>query len=337
MNIFRRLVFSILLLSLIFVARTGALADEMFLRSGDKLTGTVIGKKGKYLNFMTRGGDEVSFLWKNVTKVKCDNAVVVDSSGRIEDGPFVITDRADAVDGDRILNKDEVKMLNPAPWRIGRGWEQSGYFNFSLISERGNTDKDNTDMDGSIMIRDITHRFAATLEMSNDAKDGVETQSKWFIYGRYDHFIRKKSYFSAATTFRNDKFANLKLRSTVGGGLGYQVFDDDATELFTEMLLVNVWENSADDVGTDYVGGMLQLKLDRELVAEKLFFFVLGAGTLNLTSTKDYFTDVTLGLRAPLFGGLVCTAEVKSEYDSEPTGDAVKSDHTYRLKVGYRW
>jgi hypothetical protein len=39
----------------------------------------------------------------------------------------------------------------------------------------------------------------------------------------------------------------------------------------------------------------------------------------------------------PLQSGIIASAEVELEYDSQPNTGDNKTDTTYRLKIGYQW
>ena len=74
-----------------------------------------------------------------------------------------------------------------------------------------------------------------TCRRGNYASDrDTETESNATAYAKYDRFLTEKWYLYANTSFENDKFKDLRLRSTLGVGTGYQFFDTPRTILSLE-------------------------------------------------------------------------------------------------------
>ena len=59
----------------------------------------------------------------------------------------------------------------------------------------------------------------------------TETDNNTIVYAQYDRFLSKKWYALANTSFENNRFADITLRTTIGAGLGYQWLDTARTKL----------------------------------------------------------------------------------------------------------
>jgi hypothetical protein len=296
-------------------------ADELVLQEGGQLNGTVMARAGASIRFKTSDGDVLRIRWRNVEGLKCENAVVSDKQGNIHEGAIAIGMGPEGkpwvlAAGTHVMEKRDVKMINPEPWRLGQGWNKSGRINISMLSERGNTDRDSAGVDARIMLRDVNDRLAASVSLENDAEDGNEIQSKWSADARSDRFLSKKTYLSVAGSARHDKFANLDLRSSLGAGVGYQLYDTRRISLLMESLLVHVREDAEGTDSETYLGALLQVNFEHGLIPERLICFANGSGTFNIERAGDYFVDSSAGVREPLLGGAVLTAEARNEYTS---------------------
>jgi putative salt-induced outer membrane protein YdiY len=114
----------------------------------------------------------------------------------------------------------EVPYLNPEPWRLGQGYKFSGHASFALKSDRGNTDKDEIDVDADVELRRQRDRYTLFGELEYDNSNNQTTKNKWKLINRYDYFTTKKRYYSAILSMQADQLAELKLRAALGPGLG---------------------------------------------------------------------------------------------------------------------
>jgi len=318
------------------------LADVIHFKNGDSLTGKVIEKTGKHLKFKTEGGDVASFRWKNISEIRADNLVVKCKGNLVYDGAIVIVEDPEVLADEvgtnlTILARSTVQMINPEPWQLGDGWHKSGRINLSFISERGNAKRDDVDLSVAATWRDKKNRISVSVELENGEADDVETQSKWYCDAKYNRFYNKKMYFSSTASFRHDKFANIELRSTAAGGYGYQFLDSRNTSLFSELLLAYIWENLNETTNEEFMAAIFQFQFEKDLASGFVTLFMDGAGTFGFDDDQSMFIDTSTGVRVPLLWQVMLTAEFKSEYNSNPAGDAEKTDNTARLLVGYKW
>ena len=61
----------------------------------------------------------------------------------------------------------------------------------------------------------------------------------------------------------------------------------------------------------------------------------MGFASAN-SSNKNLWRSWT-GVRVPLIVGLVGSFEYEVDYDSNPAVEALTTDQTFRLKLGYAW
>src|SRR5579884_1565268 len=78
---------------LALVSGLALLADQVTLKNGDRLTGTVVKMDGSKLTFKTEMAGDVSIDWKNVTELTSKSKVYVGlKKGQVVEGSVTISD-----------------------------------------------------------------------------------------------------------------------------------------------------------------------------------------------------------------------------------------------------
>ncbi|NIQ91596.1 MAG: hypothetical protein GWN93_22350, partial [Deltaproteobacteria bacterium] len=141
----------IVIVSMLMIAEN-VLADEIWLKNGDRIKGTVKKMENKVLIFKTAYAGEMSIEWDEITALTTDAPIEVvlddDTSflgrmvpaaeGQIELQPVDETVERLAID------LGEVKAINPAPPE--RELEIKARLNIGVKVETGNTDKEEYDV-----------------------------------------------------------------------------------------------------------------------------------------------------------------------------------------------
>ncbi len=335
------------LTALLFAHSTSA--DELLLRDGSRILGTVKKKEGSTLEFKTSFAGTIEVNWDQVSELRTDQPTQVLLSNDEVISASVFKNSTDSTtlqsgpdSPPHTLSPPEVAFINPEPWRLGQGFKFSGRVNFALESERGNTDEDEIDIDGDLLWRRKRDRFILMGELEHDKVNGTTTTDDWKLNGKYDYFVTKKRYYGALLFAEADDFAELTLRVGGGPGVGYQFFESEELNLSVETGLMRVFEDFKTQDDDRYWGAGWMINFDK-YVLPRLFksynlqFYHLNRGLWNLNDTGDVVWDTWTGLRFPLILGLVASTELKVEYDSGAAPGADDLDTTYRLKLGYQW
>lgn len=319
-------------------------ADEVLLTDGSRIYGEVVMRDKSILRFRTDFAGVIAIKWDSIVELKADKPMKLlvgpdelRETRAIRNTPEGLIVEADASEPDQMISPAIVEYINPEPWRIGEGFKFTGLLNFALQSERGNTDKDEIDMDGNLLWRSRDRRFRAFGELERDHNNNKKTKDKWTIDGAYNHFLTGRWYSGANLGFEHDTFADLDLRSKLGPILGYQWYEGRRTNLSTEAGPIYVNERFIEENNNDYVGAGWWINYDHYLFEEFMQFYHRQVGLWNLQHTGNLVWDTWTGLRFPLLLGFVASTEIKVEYDSSVSGDVKEVDTTFKLKLGYEW
>ena len=126
-------------------------------------------------------------------------------------------------------------------------------------------------------------------------------------------------------------------RYTLGPFIGHQFYESDPLNLLLELGLMYVHEDFVNEPTNKYWGPSWHLLFDKYIIGNSLQFYHEQTGLLNAENTDKWLWDSWTGFRVPLFSGLVATAEVQVDYDSQPAVGTDTTNTTYRLKLGYQW
>jgi hypothetical protein len=306
-------------------------------------------KEGNTLEFKTSFAGTLQVKWDQVRSLKTQRPAQVLLSNDVLISGRVFTNEADHTivqtgtgAAERTLPAGDVALINPEPWRVGKGFRFTGRVNFALESERGNTDEDEIDLDGDLLWRRKHDRFTLRGELEHDKTDGRTTADDWKLNGKYDYFVTRKRYYGALLFAEADDFAELRLRVGGGPGVGYQFFETEPLNLSVESGLIRVYEDFKTQDNDRYWGAGWQVNFDKYVLPElfgsyHLQLYHLQRGLWNLYDTSDVILDTWTGMRFPLILGLVASTELKVEYDSGAAPGADELDTTYTLKLGYQW
>lgn len=107
------------------------------------------------------------------------------------------------------------------------GW--SGEGSLSAGYTTGNTET--SDLGLALQLDRKAGLWTYTAEAAADygKTDSVETKNRWFIAGEIDRQLGDRLFAFTRTSYERDEFSGFESRLFVGGGLGYQVIDGEAT------------------------------------------------------------------------------------------------------------
>jgi putative salt-induced outer membrane protein YdiY len=319
-----------------------ALADEVYLVNGDRISGTVVKKAGDILTLKTDFAGEIGIAWDKIVSVSTEAPVVV----QLDDATLLTGTLARSGDGSLgiagsgLVQASQVPVARVAlinPPAPENGVKLSGRANAGVYIAKGNTDKEAYHGDIEAVARTKQNRFTAGA-IYNQAKDhGVESENNATAYLKYDHFLTEKWYTYANAVLFKDDFADLNLRSSLGLGAGYQFVESELTNLSLEGGLSYVNEDFDLAPDDSYPAARWSLNYDHFLYPNRLQFFHFHEGLLGLQDTKDIIIISRTGLRAMLTDSFTATAEVDVDWDNTPSPGNDRVDTRYLFNLGYGW
>ena len=317
-------------------------ADEVYLKNGDRLTGTVKATTDGKLIIETSYSGEIGIKIADIQRVVTDKpvSVTLDDESQMT-GILSSPDGAEmriAADVDAV--QQPLPMAHIVAISIPEipGVKIKGSSNVGLDINRGNTDQDTYHVDAESIFRWPDDRV--TLDGSGDLEksNGDKTKQQATLGGKYDHFLGEQWYLYSGLGFEHDKFADLTLRTTVSAGSGYQIYETDRTNLSIEAGPAYIWEDYDTSEDDDYAAAHWGLRFDHYLLkAWKLQAFHKHSLDWSLEDASAYLFKSATGLRIPIFDSLQATIQVNFDRNNNPAAGAKKNDYEYLLTGGYTW
>jgi putative salt-induced outer membrane protein len=302
---------------------SAAFADQITLKNGDHLTGTVVKSDGKVLVLHTEFAGDVTLQFAAITQITTDKALhVALKNGQTVVGPITTSDGKLEVAGksgapveaptDSVVairnDADQIayeKALHPS---LLEGWNGAANIGFSLT--RGNSQTENlslaftaaraTKADKLSLYTNAvygTNQLATPSTTANTESGGI----------RYDRNINPRMFGFVSADFSSNGLQDLNLRSVGTVGLGYHAIKSDRTTLdflaggnFTDENYSEPANPAATpptpamklvhNYGALTLGEELTHKLGKtSLLTEKLYFYP------DLTQTGEYRGTFDLG------------------------------------------
>jgi putative salt-induced outer membrane protein YdiY len=326
----------LVILSIIVLA-PAVFADQITLKNGDRITGTVISSDAKTLVIKTEYADVVTIKWDFVQKIESSQPLYVGTKGgQVIVGPVTTSDSKLAVttktsgsvevaksDVTSLRNADEEKKAEAALDRLQHPhladlW--GGTLDTGVGLVRGNSDS-TTFTFGLNAVR-AAPRDKITLytvsAFSRSAVNGVTSTTAQSIAGgvRYDLNVSNKGFGFGTVDLFNDRFQDLDLRTVIGAGGGYHAIKDNRTTFdvlfggtFNREFFTTFNRSSAEIL----LGETLTHKfLASSALNESVFFYP------NLSYTGNYRTTISVGVVTKLTKLLSWQTTFNDFYLSDP-------------------
>jgi putative salt-induced outer membrane protein YdiY len=328
-----------LIVSLVLASRAGA--DEIQLLNGDRLTGKIVSAEGGKVVIKTESAGDVTVDLSKVKTISTDEPIVVKSGdstfkSKLQPGADG-TVQVVPVEGGapQALALKDLTQLNPPPVR----W--TGSIVANALVTRGNSESENVGASVNLVRRSEIDRitFGAGYyygrQKNQDTGESETNVNNWFVLGKYDFFVTKQFYLYAAARVERDEIADLDLRLTAGGGLGYQWFETPTFNLFTEAGLAWVYEDFSDQPSEDHAA--LRLAYHVDWTPHKMLKLFHNLEYLpNVTEPfVDYNLNLDAGLRATIISDFFAEFKFEFRYDSTPAIDKKKEDLRFLVGVGW--
>ena len=317
-------------------------ADEVTLKNGNHLTGTVVKLDDKKLVLKTDFADTINIKWDAVSSISSQEPITIQTADRKlsaisltqKDGAAEVT----TPDGQTVtvassdlksLRSNSEEQAYEASLHPGllAGW--AGGANLGLALARGNSQSLNLSTGINLARATTTDKlslYTTTVYTKDDILNHVTANA---IQGglRYDHNLTKKLFAYVAGDFEHDQLQNLDLRSIVSGGLGWHAVNGPRAvldilggaswtrESYGTGLLNNIFSPSA--------GEDLTLKVSSNTVfKETIFFFPYVTSGL----AGNYRVTFDSGLSTKISKWLAWQTTLSDHYVTNPLAGTKGND-----------
>jgi len=325
----------------VFSASTPLLADTVWLKNGDKLSGTITVFDGGKLLIQTKYAGAVTIDWKEVKTLDSDQHLLVKQDAYTGEVSKSLTA---AEDGKVTLANGEApktvelasiqQILKPKPVVEDLVWK--GNVDLALDYQRAEKDTDDYDVGFKTTARHGRWRHTAEGEYNREVQDDETTTNNWRAEYALDRFLTDQWFWQGRLNYKRDHIEELARQRVVGTGPGYQFWDDELGAFSLGSLLNRTDYEYRDGSKDNFYSVAMKWDYNRYLIGKKVEFFTNGEVGKPLSGVADYALDAELGLRYKVTDW--ASLNLKAERDIiSGTNDADLSKTRYTAGFGVAW
>ena len=336
-------------LSLLMFAVTASYAEQVTLKNGDHLTGSIVSMDGKKLVIKTTYAGEVPIDWSEVTEFNSDKTPLVVTradkqvvSGPVtSEGPNVVVTSAQGTQ--TVPRADVATMRSPAdqaayekslhPGML-EGWTGGGNFGFALA--RGNSETTNVALGFSALRKTNTDAWIVNVASiySTDSRLGTTSANQLGGLIRYDHNINRKLFAYGVFSGMYDRLQLLNYRIMPGGGLGFHAIASPTTTLdllgglgYTRESYYN---GTTNNLLTLTVGDEFAHKFTSTTSITQNFYYLP-----SLNDMGNYRINFSAGIATKLNGWMTANANFLNQYNNRPVPGNKYNDMLFTTGLGF--
>jgi putative salt-induced outer membrane protein YdiY len=315
-----------------------ALADEVILTNGDRLSGKITEISEGILTLETGYSEPIKLKFEAVQQMSSAEPVEL----HLNDGEVLkgkITTRSDrqaaleAGPGREAVTVafDNIAALNPAPKKPVT-WK--GHITLGGNLQNGNTDSMNFSAGAQAVRRSENDRFLINVLYNKTEDNGESTAENTYGQLKYDYFLSQKWYLYLNIDMLSDEFQDINFRTSVGPGVGYQIWEEEGRALGLEAGLSYTNEDKDQGDDTDWLSARLAVNFLYKLFDRIVFTdqFVIYP---NLDDTGEYTLRNEAALITDIGASWAFRLSNIWESDSDPGPDLEKDDFTWILGLQY--
>jgi putative salt-induced outer membrane protein YdiY len=323
--------------------------DSVTLKDGTVIYGQVLGMVADELHIKTNfgptaGEDIIKIMWPNVAKISVNRPIPF----MLKEGTTVVGTAQPGEPGTMILKAAPTGIPMAIPFDSVLGMNQpaviyTGAIQAGFSQTTGNSHLRNGSLLGELSARSESLRLTILGRYIYGDNGGnlIVRNSRGTI--KLDFFLTKRLYWFASAYFEQDTFQDLKLRTALSTGPGYQLLDrGDLTGIFKDMTL---WA----EAGAAYFNEDFKLADDKSSTrgrwavkwnwplwgADQVSLYHFQEGFQSLANSKDLYLTADTGLRFKVWGGLVSGFQWTMRYNKNPPAGISDTDNLYLITLGY--
>lgn len=330
-----------MLLALPILLGKSVWADTVVLKNGDRLSGEIDSISGGRLLLRTEYAGDVP-IWldaiESVTSAE-EFRLRLRGGGHLE-GRFGVENAIQHLLGDEVSQPVELVAVASAGRRgdalagLASGWSTRSDLSASRSSGNSDTEAVNVLVRSTLNLDWSAHDW--TLLLSREEAEGVRSKEQLdFDYG-YKRFFSGNWFALGNAEYYRDELKDIDLRFTLGGGFGYQVWQDS----FGALSL-----GAGVSVVFDEIGGKAkenpawrwELDYNRFFSAKRFEFFHRHNLLVIPAGGRGQVIEASTGLRMAISDRLDTVLRLDHRIDTKPPEGSDKTDVTYSLGVGFEF
>ena len=322
------------------VAATPLMADTVWMKNGDRLTGTIRVLDGGKLLLETDYGGSIPLDWKKIATLDSDRELLVkenDITGeRAKSLQAADSGKVTLANGDapKTVELASIKqIMKPRPLVEDFMWK--GNVDVAMDYKRAESDTDDYDVDLKTQARHGKWRHNATVDYNRELRNDVVSTDNWGTEYALDRFLDEQWFWQGRLEYKRDKIEDLERERTVGTGPGYQFWDNELGAFSVAGLLNRSDYQYANGEKDNFYAISMRWDYNRYLVGKTFELFSTGEVGKPLANAADYALDAEVGLRYKVTDWASLNMKASKDQVSGSEGD--KDETRYTIGFGVGW
>lgn len=290
-----------------------ALADEVRLANGDRITGEITARSGERLVVKTEFAGDVAVRLRDVASIA------------ITDGDGVVHEVGPA----------QVAEFDPKPYKREKAVAYSGRALVSAAYARGNAPSDQLHADALFTARAREYRYELSGRIDRRSAPSAQTESAWLAGANYDRFLDQRQFLYGRASLEHDEAKDIDARTTLGTGYGVQLVESAAASLSLRGGLDYVVVERFIAPREQYPALGWGIRAGYKPFGAALELFHEQEGFWNLEDTDVVTLRSKTGVRVPLVDRFNATAQLNVDWERRPAPGRASTDSTLLLGVDY--
>jgi putative salt-induced outer membrane protein YdiY len=332
------------------MAQPAPVEDVVTLKDGSVIRGEVVEMTGGLLVIKNAlAADLIKVKWSEVSKIAVSHPIPFHLkegtilNGTVEEGDSgTMKVKAGPTGSVVTVPIDMVTQVNPV---VQPPVIYSGSLNAGYSHSVGNSHLRNISILGDLVARSEQLRLTLLGRYVNGDNNGSLQVRNARGTIKLDFFITKRFFWYASAYVENDFLQNLKLRTAISSGPGYQFIErGDFNGIFKDMTFyaeagpTYFNEDYRDNRFTDDRASFrarVAMKWDWPLFDGRITLYHYNEIFPSVQNASDFFFTMDNGVRMKILAGLASGFQVTTRYNNRPPAGTGDTDNLYLLTLGY--
>ncbi|TWI58495.1 uncharacterized protein DUF481 [Pseudomonas duriflava] len=317
-------------------------ADTVWLKNGDRLTGTIKLLDSKKLLLQTEYGGSIPLDWSKISTLQSDNPVLVRRGDYADD--VEVKRLKPAGQGEVIVDTDSqgeqtmplasiTQIVPPRPFLRDFTWK--GNVDVALDYKRAEEDTDDYDVDFKTQARHGMWRHNGQGSYNKEKSDGEVSTDNWSLEYALDRFINEQFFWQGRVSYDRDKIEDIARQRTIGTGPGYQFWDNELGAFSLTALLDRADYKYQDGTQDNFYSVSMKWNYNRYFSGKTFELFTMGEIGRPLDNTADFSLDSDIGLRYKVTNWASLNLKASKQWVSGAEGHLNETE--YSAGFGVTW
>jgi len=322
-------------------------ADEVVMKNGDRIQGTVVSLSQGKLVFKTLYAGQINISWDQVAKLTTDEPMEVSLGDDKTEIGKLTTSQA----GDLVLKPE--KGASPPPLKMAQvkimdrpkppaTWDFTGDVNAGASKETGNTNTEKYSLIGNLKVFKMPHSLKFYAEFNKEYSQSKLSKDNWLGSATYERFLTKKWFLWGSAVAQMDQFKSLDLRANAAVGPGYQIWHTNRKNLSVKLGPGYTYEKFTKkmvDFGNvdnrKYPSGYWVLDFDMWFFQKLFQVFHHDDLLYDFQNAGNWKARTRTGIRFPLVSHLFTSFQFNYDFDNQPADGKDKYDQSWIFSIGW--